>query len=67
MTDEIAPKARMTLTKETVTLSKRTWLGVLIHLKDTVDNIPVSTITPDPYLCVLKVINEIEKFVTLED
>lgn len=64
---KLHPKAKATLTKHTVSLPMRTWLGVLIHLKDTVDNIPVSTITPDPYLCVLKVINEIEKFVTLED
>ena len=64
---KLRPDPKMTLTKHTVTLSKRTWLGVLIHLKETVDNIPVSTVSPDPYSCVHRAIKEIEKFVTLED
>jgi hypothetical protein len=55
----------MTSTKHTVTLTKRTWLGVLIHLKATVDTIPVSTIEPDPWKAVNIAIKEIEKFVTL--
>ena len=53
--------------KYAVTLTKRTWLEVLIHLKDTVDNIPVSTVEPDPWQAVSKTIKEIEKFVTLEE
>lgn len=57
----------MDKTQHTVTLSERTWIGVLIHLKDTVDRIPVSTIDPDPWECVNEIIEEIEKFVTLDD
>jgi len=55
------------MTNHTVTLSKHTWLGVLIHLKETVETIPVSIIEPDPWECVQKAIEEIEQFVTLED
>ena len=54
-------------TPYSIRLTKRTWLGVLIHLKDTVDNIPVSTIVPDPFLCVHKLIDKIEEFAPLND
>jgi ribosomal protein S27E len=35
-----------------VTMSTRTWTGLLYHLQDTVNTIPISCIEPDPYQCV---------------
>jgi hypothetical protein len=57
----------MDKTKHEVTLTKHVWLGVLIHLKDTVELIPVTAIDPDPWDSVNKLIAQIEKFVTLDD
>jgi ribosome-associated translation inhibitor RaiA len=45
----------------TVTMSERVWIGLLIHLKDTVEQIPISAITPDPYQSVNITINKIEQ------
>jgi hypothetical protein len=53
--------------QHTVTLSEETWIGLLIHLKETVDRIPVSTIEPDPWECVTKTIDAIEEFVSVDD
>lgn len=41
----------------TITLSRETWLGVLIHLQDTVETIPISLIEPDPWQCVITAID----------
>lgn len=51
----------MALDKLSVTLPKYIWEGIMMHLHDTVDNIPVSIIEPDPYLCVNRLIKELEK------
>jgi hypothetical protein len=44
-----------------VTLFENAWVGLLMHLKDTVNLIPVSTIEPDPYRCVNIAIAKIEQ------
>lgn len=43
-----------------ITLDKETWTGILFHFQDTVENIPVSLIEPDPWICVTKAIEAIE-------
>lgn len=43
-----------------ITLAEETWIGLLFHLKDTVENIPVSIIEPDPWICVTEVIATVE-------
>jgi hypothetical protein len=45
----------------TITMSERTWRGLLIHLIDTIEQIPVSIIDPDPYKAVSITIAKIEK------
>lgn len=53
--------------QHTITLDEDTLTGLLFHLKETVDRIPVSIIEPDPWECVTKTIDEIEKYVTIDD
>lgn len=43
-----------------ITLDKETWMGLLFHLQETVEHIPVSIIEPDPWQCVTKAIEVIE-------
>ena len=45
----------------TITMSERAWRGLLIHLEDTIELIPVSIIDPDPYKAVSITIAKIEK------
>lgn len=45
-----------------VTLDRETWEGVLFHLQDTVDNIPVSIIEPDPWQCVVTAIETLNLY-----
>jgi hypothetical protein len=47
--------------------TKHAWLGGLVHLKDTVELIPVTAIDPNPWDSVNKQLAQIEKFVTLDD
>jgi ribosome-associated translation inhibitor RaiA len=44
-----------------VTLSENAWVGLLMHLKDTVNSIPITAIEPDPYQCVNIAIAKIEQ------
>ncbi len=46
--------------KITIKLDEDTWTGLLFHLRDTVEHIPVSTVEPDLWDCVTKVINVLE-------
>lgn len=47
----------------TVTLDRETWEGVLFHLEDTVEHIPISTIQPDPWQCVITAIDTIKPLI----
>ena len=44
-----------------ITMSEKTWSGLLMHLNETVDIIPVSVLDPDPWQCVRIAIAKIEK------
>ena len=44
----------------TITLDRKTCAGLLGHLKDTVETIPVSALDPDPWECVNSAIQAIE-------
>lgn len=46
----------------TITLDRETWEGVLFHLKDTVEHIPISTIQPDPWQCVTTAIEALDLY-----
>jgi hypothetical protein len=48
-----------------ITLSSEVWEGVLFHLKDTVEHIPISLIEPDPYECVSNAIIAIQSKLNL--
>lgn len=48
-----------------ITLSAEVWEGVLFHLKDTVEHIPISLIEPDPYECVSNAILAIQSKLNL--
>ena len=48
-----------------ITLSSEVWEGVLFHLKDTVEHIPISIIEPDPYECVSNAIIAIQSKLNL--
>jgi hypothetical protein len=43
-----------------ISLSSKVWEGVLFHLEDTVEHIPISIIEPDPYECVSHAITAIK-------
>ena len=43
-----------------ITLPLETWEGVLYHLEDTVERIPLSVIEPDRYECVTQAIQSIK-------
>lgn len=43
-----------------ITMSERAWRGLLVHLKDTVERIPISIIEPDPWQAVNIAIAKIE-------
>ena len=45
-----------------VTLPRHIWEGVLFHLEETKDYIPISMLEPDPYECICLAINAIGKF-----
>jgi len=48
-------------TPVTITMSEKAWVGLLYHLKDTVNAIPISIIEPDPYQAVNITIAKIEQ------
>lgn len=51
----------------TITLPALTWEGVLYHLENTVENIPISLIDPDPYECVTDTITALKSKLNINE
>lgn len=54
-------------TPVTITLPTWMWEGVLYHLADTVEHIPISIIDPDPYECVSEVITALKSKLNINE
>jgi hypothetical protein len=50
-----------------VTLPAWIWEGVLYHLADTVEYIPISLIDPDPYECVSEAITALKSKLNINE